>query len=94
MTEINPVAWMADDGRIISGYTKRNSLPASTIPSFHIPLYDSAALAAARRDGEIAGMREAMEICNKHALRLSAGAGYAISFAVADINRAIQEKSE
>jgi len=34
-----PVAWMADDGRVVNNHTKITSLPKSVSPSFYIPLY-------------------------------------------------------
>ena len=34
-----PVAWMADDGRVCNAATKETSMANASKPSFHIPLY-------------------------------------------------------
>lgn len=110
MDEIKPVAWMFPRryGSGLSFNKPEATRDEEDGPLIQpTPLYDSAALAAARLEGEIAGMREAMEIVKPKDKRPCdcercdcGNSGDAASVAYWDesnanaaaINRAIQEK--
>ena len=60
MTDIKPVAWMTDDGRVVLTKTQEG-MPSAAKISYNLPLYPESALTQAREEARREGMREAAE---------------------------------
>jgi len=61
MTDIKPVAWMTDDGRVVLTKTQEG-MPSAAKISYNLPLYPESALLQAREEGRRKWMLEAAQI--------------------------------